>query len=339
MKFIFTTFLLLFFTIVSGQNNTKTILVIHGGAGNIVKERYTDEQVDAYKEQLTLALEKGYSILNSGGTSLDAVTATLKILEDSPLFNAGRGAVYTHQETVEHDASIMTGHDMNAGAVAGISQVKNPIYLARKVLEVSEHVMLTGEGATVFAKEQGIEMVDTSYFYNEDRLKYLRRVKESEKIKDNKNDRGQNTPFNAEEKFGTVGAVALDQEGNLSAGTSTGGMTNKKYGRVGDSPIIGAGTYADNKTCGVSATGHGEFFIRYTVAYDIAALMKYKNYTVQQAAEEVVLEKLRKVGGAGGVIALDAKGNVTMPFNTSGMFRGTVDENGNIEVFLFAPNQ
>lgn len=331
----------LFFTIsVDGQEeaNKKYVLVIHGGAGFIEKSSFTEEREYEYKQKLEEALKVGYAVLDSGRSSLDAVTEAIQILENSPLFNAGKGAVYTHQETVEHDASIMNGKDKNAGAIAGVSHIKNPITAARKVMEVSEHVMLSGKGAEEFAKSNGVEMVDTSYFFNQRRLDYLKKIKEEEKLKDDQDDRGQienSNEWQPDEKFGTVGAVAVDKDKNLAAGTSTGGMTNKKYGRIGDSPIIGAGTYADNSTCAVSSTGHGEYFIRSVVAYDIAALMEYKNWPLSKAAHHVVMEKLVEFEGSGGVIAIDAEGNIAMPFNTTGMFRGMVDEDGNVSVFLY----
>lgn len=339
MKHCILIFILLYCTCVFSQStNKKYVLVIHGGAGYIEKSSFSQEKENEYKKKLEEALKVGYAVLDSGGSSVEAVSETIQILENSPLFNAGKGAVYTHQETVEHDASIMNGKDKNAGAVAGVSHIRNPITAARKVMEVSEHVMLSGKGAEAFAKINGIEMVDTSYFFNKKRLDYLKKLKEKEKLKEDQNDRGQvenNIEWQPDEKFGTVGAVAVDKNKNLAAGTSTGGMTNKKYGRIGDSPIIGAGTYADNATCAVSSTGHGEYFIRSVVAYDIAALMKYKNWSLSKAAHHVVMEKLVEFKGSGGIIAIDAEGNIAMPFNTTGMFRGMVDEDGNISVFLY----
>ena len=283
-------------------------IVIHGGAGTILKKDMSPEKEKEYTEKLTEALEAGYKILESGGSSLDAVEQSIRIMEDSPLFNAGKGAVFTNAGTNELDASIMDGKTLAAGAVAGIKHVKNPITLARKVMENSPHVMMTGEGAETFAKKQNLEIVDQSYFFTKERWESLQKAKqEEEKLK---------------EKHGTVGAVAIDIYGNISAGTSTGGMTNKKWGRVGDSPIIGAGTYANNNTCGVSATGHGEYFIRLGVAKDVSALMEYKGMSLASAAEEVIFKKLAELGGTGGVVALDKDLNVAMIFNTEGMFRG-----------------
>jgi L-asparaginase / beta-aspartyl-peptidase len=313
-------------------------LVIHGGAGNITKESMTPEREAAYKAKLDEALNSGFEILETGGTSIEAVIAAIKILEDSPLFNAGKGAVFTHEGENEMDASIMEGENHQAGAVAGVSTIKNPIEAAFAVMKDSPHVLLTGEGAEAFAEEQELELVSPTYFYTEDRFQQLQRIIKSDSIKldHSGNENGQgNIKSDSDNKFGTVGAVALDKFGNLAAGTSTGGMTNKRFGRVGDSPIIGAGTYADNETCAVSATGHGEFFIREVVAYDITALMKYKGMSVKEAAEKVVMEKLVKIKGDGGVIALDNKGNVAMPFNTKGMFRGYKKRNKAANVFLY----
>lgn len=301
---------------------TEFALVIHGGAGAMKRGQYTPAQELQYKEKLSEALKIGYDILRTGGSSLDAVEKVINLLEDSPLFNAGKGAVFTSNGVNELDASIMDGATMNAGAVAGVHHIKNPISLARKVMTNSPHVLLAGDGAEQFAKEQGIKLVDENYFYTKQRWESLQKVQEKEKK--------QTSLFseNTDHKFGTVGCVALDKNGNLAAGTSTGGMTNKKFGRIGDSPIIGAGTYADNNTCAVSGTGHGEYFIRYSVAYDITALMKYKKKTVKQAADEVILNKLVKRGGSGGVIAIDKYGNIAMPFNTKGMFRGFITDKG-----------
>ncbi len=278
-------------------------IVVHGGAGYMRPENYTEADEMEYKEQLEAALLAGAEILQHGGSSLDAVEAVIRLLEDSPLFNAGRGAVFNAEGVNELDASIMDGRTLNAGAVANVTTIKNPISAARKVMEDSPHVMLIKEGAETFAQENGLEIVDPSWFFTQKSMEALQRAKESE-------------------KSGTVGCVALDKEGNIAAGTSTGGMTNKKWGRVGDSPVIGAGTYADNNTCGISATGHGEFFIRNVVAYDIAARMKYLNESLESAANDIINNKLKSIGANGGVIAMDKNGNIAMPFNTSGMFRG-----------------
>ena len=311
-------FLLLFIFSVTAckQPEQKFGIVIHGGAGVITKENMTPEMEKAFETKLTEALAKGYSILESGGSSRDAVEQTINIMENSPLFNAGKGAVFTHDGYNELDAAVMDGKDLNAGAVAGVRNVKNPISLAREIMENSVHVMLSGKGALEFAKEQGLEIVDSSYFFTERRWRSLQKAL-------------------INNKFGTVGCVALDKDGNLFAGTSTGGMTNKQYGRIGDSPIIGAGTYANNKTCAISATGHGEFFIRYTVAHQISALMERRNYTLDDAANLVINETLKSVGGDGGVIGIDHLGNITMTFNTPGMFRGFASSDGERNVLIY----
>ncbi len=314
--------------------------MIHGGAGTITRANMTPAKEKAYNETLDLALKTGMAVLKKGGTSMDAVEATIHIMEDSPLFNAGKGAVFTHDGVNELDAAVMEGKNLMAGAISGVRTIKNPISAARKVMEKSEHVMMTGVGAEQFAKEQGIEIVDPSYFYTETRWNGLQNALKEDKVKldhaDSLKKSGFIRPdteqneliFTEGQKFGTVGCVALDQFGNLAAGTSTGGMTNKRYGRVGDAPIIGAGTYANNASCAVSATGHGEFFIRSVVAHDVAALMEYKNWTLKKAADKVVMKKLVKIGGEGGLIALDAKGNIAMPFNSEGMYRGYIKADG-----------
>ncbi|RJQ62419.1 MAG: isoaspartyl peptidase/L-asparaginase [Stygiobacter sp.] len=298
-------FLIHFFCIQTIAQQQKYGLVIHGGAGTILKKNMSPEKEAAYTEKLKEALTTGYKILDSGGTSLDAVNAVINIMEDSPLFNAGKGAVLTEKGEAELDASIMEGKTLAAGAVAGVKHIKNPINLARLVMEKSPHVMMIGDGAEEFAKQNNYELVDNKYFITEERRQQYLKIKEAQ-----------------DQKHGTVGCVALDKTGNLAAGTSTGGMMMKKFGRVGDAPIIGAGTYANNNTCAVSATGHGEYFIRLGVARDISSLMEYKNYSLRQAADEVINVKLTKLGGTGGVIAIDKNGNVTMPFNTEGMYRG-----------------
>ncbi|MEN0004133.1 MAG: isoaspartyl peptidase/L-asparaginase [Bacteroidota bacterium] len=298
------------------QEKADYAIVIHGGAGTIKKENMSDEREAAYRAALNTALDIGEEILKNGGSSADAVVATIKSMEDSPLFNAGKGAVFTNAGRNELDASFMDGKTMNAGAVGGVTIVRNPITAARAVMEQSEHVMLTGEGAEQFALEVGLDTVSNDYFYTQGRYESLQRAKQ----KDNQQT-GMNTGW-PDYKFGTVGCVALDKAGNIVAGTSTGGMTNKKYNRIGDSPIIGAGTYANNATCGVSCTGHGEFFIRYAVAHDVSAMMEYKGMSVGDAATAVVNDKLVQAGGSGGLIALDKYGNVSMPFNTEGMYRG-----------------
>ncbi|WP_138379020.1 isoaspartyl peptidase/L-asparaginase family protein [Luteithermobacter gelatinilyticus] len=318
-------------------------LVIHGGAGTIMKENMTPELEAAYRAKLKQALRAGQAVLARGGAALDAVTAAITVMEDSPLFNAGKGAVFTHEGRNEMDASLMEGRDLNAGAVAGVRRVKNPILLARKVMEHSPHVMLAGEGAEEFAELHGMELVDPGYFRTEHRWRQLQKALQKDRIELDHSDeetgdqsRNQNgvaplegvEPGDPDYKFGTVGAVALDRHGNLAAGTSTGGMTNKRWNRIGDSPVIGAGTYADNMSCAVSATGHGEFFIRATVARSICALMEYKGLSLEQAAEEIIHNKLVKMGGDGGIIAVDRAGNISMTFNTSGMYRGYVSGDG-----------
>ncbi|WP_299833888.1 isoaspartyl peptidase/L-asparaginase family protein [uncultured Tenacibaculum sp.] len=311
-------------------------IVIHGGAGTILKKNMTPEKEDAYKQKLEEAIKVGYNILKEGGKSIDAVEQTIHVLENSPLFNAGKGAVFTHEETNELDASIMTGNDLNAGAIAGVTDIKNPISLARKVMENSEHVMLSGKGASVFAKEQGIEIVDSSYFYTESRFKSLQRVKEKMKAElDHDGKTAFYDPIIKDSKFGTVGCVALDKSGNITAGTSTGGMTNKRWNRIGDAPIIGSGTYANNESCGVSSTGWGEYFIRAQVAHDISALMQYKDLTLKEAAREVIQNKLTKLGGTGGIIAVDKNGNMVFEFNTAGMYRASMNAKGETEVKIY----
>jgi beta-aspartyl-peptidase (threonine type) len=317
-KYLFL-FLILLIAGCSRNDPPEFVLVIHGGSGNISPESIPEESRKQYTDVMMRALDTGYLLLKSGRSSLDAVEAAIIIMEDSPFFNAGKGAVFTHEGRNELDASIMDGLTMKAGAVAAVGDIRNPISAARKVMEESSHVLLSGAGASKFARVHGIEMVDSSYFYTERRWKNLQ--DELEKIKASKN--------------GTVGCVALDKNGNLAAGTSTGGMTNKLTGRIGDTPIIGAGNYANNKTCAVSATGHGEFLIRYTVAFDISALMEYRNLTLEEAARLVIQEKLKKAGGDGGIIAVDKEGNIAMEFNTSGMFRGYVTSDGNKEVLIF----
>ncbi|PKP30357.1 MAG: beta-aspartyl-peptidase [Bacteroidetes bacterium HGW-Bacteroidetes-16] len=294
-------------------------LAIHGGAGTITKESMTPELEQQYQEKLDEALQAGSEILKNGGTSLDAVCAAINVMEDSPLFNAGKGAVFTAEGINEMDASIMNGENLMAGAVAGVKRIKNPILAARAVMEKSPHVMLMGDGAEKFAQDQGIELVDSSYFFTENRWNSYLKAREKA----------------SKENFGTCGAVALDKHGNLAAGTSTGGMTYKMKGRVGDSPIIGAGTYADNNGCAISATGHGEFFIRNVVAFQINALMKYKDLSLDEAARYMIFEVLKPIGGEGGVIALDTLGNISMPFNTAGMYRGTITSDKNAEVKIY----
>lgn len=301
---------------VNSDRRQEWAIVIHGGAGVITREKMTPELDKQYRESLTAAMNVGKKILSEGGSALDAVEKTINMMEDNPLFNAGKGAVFTHDGKNELDAAIMDGSNLAAGAVAGVTDIKNPITAARCVMTKSVHVMLTGAGASQFAKEQGLEIVPPSYFYTERRFNELQEILKREKM-------------------GTVGCCALDKNGNLAAGTSTGGMPNKKYNRIGDSPIIGAGTYANNATCAVSGTGHGEYFIRWTVAHDISALMEYKGLSLKDASELVVNGKLVKAGGSGGVICVDKSGNVSMPFNSEGMFRGFATADGKGGVFIY----
>ena len=306
-------------------------LVIHGGAGTIRKANMTPEKEAAYHAALKQALDSGYAVLKRGGKSTDAVITAIKIMEDSPLFNAGKGAVFTNEEKNELDAAIMDGSNLMAGAVAGVTIIKNPITAAYTVMTQSEHVMMVGKGAEQFAQLNGVELVDPSYFFDSARYKALLKAKQSEKDKAAM----LYDPYTRDTKFGTVGAVALDQYGNLAAGTSTGGMTNKRFGRVGDAPIIGAGTYANNQTCAISATGWGEYFIRLNVAHDVAALKGYAGLTVQQAADSVVMKKLPALGGDGGIIALDRQGNFALTFCTEGMYRGYVNEKEGAKTFIY----
>lgn len=303
-------------------------LAIHGGAGTLIKGKMTPEKEAAYKNALQEALDAGYSLLEKGASAVEAVEQAVIVLENTPLFNAGRGSVFTHAGTHEMDASIMDGKTLNAGAVSLITGIKNPISLAKQVMLKSEHVFLAGEGAMRFAKENGFGIENPEYFYDAFRYEQWQKIKDSDAFQLDHSDK-------KDSKFGTVGAVACDQNGNLAAATSTGGMTNKKWGRVGDSPMIGAGTYANNHTCAVSCTGSGEFFIRGVVAYDVSCLMEYKGYTLQQAADEVILNRILKIGGDGGLIAVDAKGNIALPFNTEGMYRGYKTSNGEAVVEIY----
>jgi beta-aspartyl-peptidase (threonine type) len=296
-------------------------IVIHGGAGTIKRENLNAEQEQAIKQALQASLDAGYAVLEQGGDSTEGIIAAIQVLENSPYFNAGKGAVYTKPGKHELDASIMRGSDLEAGAVAGVSFTKNPILAAQQVMLNSPHVMLAGSGADTFSKLKGLEQVENNYFDTESRYKAWQEVDAKTKAKKAELASGQDI-LDAEFKFGTVGAVAVDKNGDLAAGTSTGGMTYKAWGRVGDSPIIGAGTYADNRSCGISATGHGEFFIRYAVAHDICARVRYQDKPLQQAAEEVIMQELNEVGGSGGIIGMDAAGQPVMVFNTPGMYRG-----------------
>lgn len=300
---------------------SRLTIAIHGGAGTILKSSMTTERELAYKKALDSALSSGYSILESGGSALEAVEYAVIELENSPLFNAGRGSVFTSEGKHEMDASIMEGNKLNAGAVSMVRGVKNPVSLARLVMEKSGHVFLVGEGAESFARALKCEFKDDDYFYDELRYQQWLEVKGTDKIQ-------LDHTSMKNEKFGTVGAVACDKDGNLAAATSTGGMTNKRFGRVGDSPMIGAGNYANNKTCAVSCTGSGEFFIKGVVAYDVSCLMEYKGLSLSEACDQVVHQKLMQMGGDGGLIAIDSKGNIAMPFNTEGMYRASLNSNG-----------
>ena len=314
----------------------KYVVVIHGGAGTILKKDMSSELEEQYRAKLKEALTQSYQKIKEGKSSLEAVEVAIVVMEDSPLFNAGKGAVFTSDGRNELDASIMYGKDKSAGAVAGLTVVKNPIKAAIAVMQKSEHVMMIGKGAEQFAKKEGLEIVNPKYFWTQHRWDALQKVKKAE-LKANQPNAMNNSHYPSyywvDKKFGTVGCVALDRDGNISAGTSTGGMTNKKYGRVGDAPIIGAGTYAD-KNVGISGTGWGEFYIRTSAARTVAAKYEYQNKDVKTATQEVMLE-IEKLGGDGGMIALDKNGNVAMTFNTEGMYRGTVTEDGEINIEIY----
>lgn len=305
----------------------KFALAIHGGAGTILRSSMTAEKEMAYKKALEDAMIAGEGLLVKGGRSMDAIEAAIRSLENNPLFNAGKGAVFTNEGKHEMDASIMNGKDLMAGAVAGVQNIKNPISLARAVMEKSEHVFMAGLGAQEFAKKINAEFMPDDYFFVQQRYDQLQEAKKEDKMILDHTDK--------EKKFGTVGAVAIDQHGNLAAGTSTGGMTNKKHGRVGDTPVIGSGTYANNKTCAISCTGHGEFFLRAVVAYDISCLIEYKGLSLKKACDIVVMDKLVKIGGEGGLIALDAKGNIELPFNSEGMYRASKKEGEDLFIGIY----
>lgn len=307
----------------------KTIsLAIHGGAGTLIKGLMTTELEAEYKAALDKALEAGYKVLSLKGKAIDAVETAVKFLEDSPLFNAGKGAVFSADGTHEMDAAIMDGKNLKAGAVSLITGIKNPISLARDVMEKSNHVFLAGEGAMAFAKSNNYVFENPEYFYDEVRYQQWQGIKDSDSFE-------LDHSVKKDGKFGTVGAVACDINGNVAAATSTGGMTNKKWGRIGDSPIIGAGNYANNKTCAVSCTGSGEFFIRGVVAYDVSCLMEYKGMSLQEATAEVIYLRIIKIGGDGGLIAVDSAGNIAMPFNTKGMYRGYKSSTGSKEISIY----
>jgi len=317
--------------ILPGLDGDPVVLVVHGGAGTITRDAMTDEAERAVRAGLEAALRAGYAEIVAGRAPLDAVTAALQVLEDDPTFNAGRGGVFASDGTVRHDASVMDGQSGLAGATTNTQHVRHPILLARRVMEASPHVLLSAEGAEEFALEQGLEMVPNTFFHTERRLRSLLAVQERER-----SETGMAVPAPEPwQMHGTVGAVALSADGHLGAGTSTGGMTNKRWGRIGDSPIIGAGTYASDATCGVSATGHGEFFIRLGVARDVAARMAYLGEPVETAAGHVIDRTLTEAGGTGGIIALDAQGRVAMPFNTEGMYRGFITRSGRVVTQIY----
>ena len=312
----------------------KISIAIHGGAGTILKEDMTPELEEAYRQALADALNTGYAVLDEGGTAVHAVKAAVVSMEDNPLFNAGKGAVFTKKGVNELDAAIMDGRTLDAGAVAGVRNIRNPVELAEEVMLHSGHVFLSGKGANDFAIKQGIKMEPDEYFYAQFRYDQWREIRDSDLYQlDHKADKL--VGLMKDKKFGTVGAVACDGEGNIAASTSTGGMTNKRFGRIGDSPIIGAGTYANNKTCAISCTGHGELFIKAVAAYDVSCLMEYKNMTLQEACEEVVLKKLVQLHGEGGLIGMDAKGNAAMVFNSAGMYRGVKNSDGEFLVAIY----
>ncbi|MGJ8684883.1 MAG: isoaspartyl peptidase/L-asparaginase family protein [Nonlabens sp.] len=308
--------------------NNKFSIAIHGGAGTLVKGMMTPELEARYKNDLQTAMNAGYAVLEQGQSAVEAVEAAVVVLENSPLFNAGKGAVFTATGTHEMDASIMDGKSLNAGAVSLITGIKNPVSLARDVMEKSEHVFLAGDGAHEFAKGLNYKFEDASYFYDEFRHNQWLEIRDTDSFQ-------LDHSTKKDSKFGTVGAVACDKDGNIAAATSTGGMTNKKWGRVGDSPMVGAGNYANNKTCAISCTGSGEFFIRGVVAYDVACLMEHKGMSLDEAANEVIHKRILEIGGDGGLIAVDSKGNISMPFNTEGMYRASKNSNGEVEVSIY----
>tara|TARA_Y100000766_G_scaffold74440_1_gene62889 strand:+ start:54 stop:1007 length:954 start_codon:yes stop_codon:yes gene_type:complete len=309
---------LLIIILFSCNNNdeNKIAIVIHGGAGIILKENISKSKEDSIINKLDEAISKGWELLKKGESSEMAVIETIKILEDSPLFNAGKGSVFNNEGKVENDASIMKGNDLNAGASSGTSNVKNPITLAANIMNHSEHVFLSGKGAENFAKNRNLEIVNNEYFHTKFRYNQLLNKK-------------------GEDKYGTVGCVAIDVNGNIVAGTSTGGMTNKKWGRIGDSPIIGAGTYANNSTCGISSTGSGEYFIRTVAAYQVSSLLENHNYDLKKAMYKVIHEKIGGIGGDGGMIGIDKNSNISMEFNTLGMYRAYVNKYGEKEILLY----
>ncbi len=316
--------------------NKNFSIAIHGGAGNMAKKNLTPEKEEEYKAKMREGIQIGYDMLSNGAEAVDVVEAVIKILEDSPLFNAGKGSVFNHDGKNEMDAAIMNGKTLDAGAVANVRTIKNPISAAKAILNKSKFIFMCGQGAEKFAKENDIEIVDTSYFFYQPRWDEFIKVRDSKNTKlDHDNKSGMNEPMNnSTDKYGTVGCVVLDRYGNLAAGTSTGGIVNKNYDRIGDSPLIGAGTYANNKTCAVSCTGHGEDFIRIVAAHDVSSIMEYRKVKLKKAVSRVI-KKLTAIKGRGGMIAIDPKGHITMQFNTTGMFRGYTDENGKIHVYIY----
>lgn len=306
-------------------------LVIHGGAGAIHRKKMTTDREQAYRSELSKAVQTGYDVLSDGGSGIEAVQKAINVMENSPLFNAGKGAVFTHDGHNEQDATIMDGSTLQAGSIAGVAHIKNPIDIARLVMEKSQHVLLIGDGAESFAKSHGMDMMAPEYFFTDLRWQQLQKAIEKERIA--KND--VSTHLDHDGNLGTVGAVAYDKGGNLAAATSSGGMTNKRFGRVGDSAIVGAGTYANNRTCAVSTTGHGEFFMRGVTAYDVSALMEYKQLSLTDAAGLVIKDKLTALGGIGGLIAIDSEGNIAMPYNSEGMYRGYRLSNGHSDVKIW----
>jgi beta-aspartyl-peptidase (threonine type) len=316
----------------SNMETKKIGLAIHGGAGTIERSKMTPEKEREYRAGLERALTAGYEILKRGGSSLDATEAAVRVLEDDPHFNAGRGSVFTSAGTNEMDASIMDGKTLKAGAVGSVQHIKNPINLARLVMEKSPHVMLDCAGAEAFATENGVELVDQKYFFTQERWDALQKIKAAEKNRTG--GAGKSFLITDQDRHGTVGAVALDKDGNLTAATSTGGTTNKMPGRIGDTPVIGAGTYANNQTCAVSCTGDGEYFIRAVAAYEVSALMQYRGIKLQEAAQDA-LDTVKQLGGTGGLIAIDKNGEIALPFNTNGMYRGYIDSNGKIVVKIY----
>lgn len=334
------------FSVNAQQLNENFTLVLHGGAGNISSESMSPEREAACQQAMEAALQEGYIILEAGGTALDAIEVTIRTLEDSPWFNAGKGAVFASDGTNQLDASIMDGQNLNAGGVTGTQRVKNPITAARAVLDHSPHVLLSGQGADDFAKQQGLDIVNQEYFYEESRFRKYEQAKERDVLEKRLRENMRTTPEAEDsgsleyellegDKFGTVGAVALDRHGNMAAGTSTGGMNYKRYGRIGDSPLIGAGTYANNETCAVSCTGHGEYFMRTLVAYDVSARIEYEGADCEEAVQEIIYGKLKNMGGRGGLIAINDEGDVIWEFNTPGMFRGSVTESGWMEIGMY----